>query len=146
MGSPRLESLREALTAMPPGTLVPRDWVLARLPEDTQGVPPAVTPALPCRVDLTIRDLAKLFGKQPSTVRAWVERGDFPGAYKLQGKEWRVPASAVEAFQNAQRRRTAKSEARLSAWRTVGHVKATAQSETSQQQVTKRSARSNAEG
>src|SRR5207245_1327497 len=83
-------------------------------------VPPPVTPAPPVRVDLTIRDLAQLFGKQPSTVRAWVERGDFPGAYKLHGKEWRVPVSAVEAFQNGERRRTAKSESPLSAWRTVG--------------------------
>jgi len=80
-----------------------------------------------------------------STVRAWVERGDFAGAYKLHGKEWRVPASAVEAFQNGQRRRTAKSKARLSAWRMVGHVKATAQSEPSQQPVTIRPPRRNAE-
>ena len=117
MDSPRLDSLRAALTAMPSGTLVPRDWVLERLSEDIPGVPAAVTPAPPARVDLTIRDLAILFGKQPSTVRGWVERGDFPGAYKLHGKEWRVPVSAVEAFQNRQQRRT--SDPGLSAWRTV---------------------------
>src|SRR5437660_6185390 len=131
MDSPRLDSLRTALTAMPPGTLVPRDWVLEGLSEDIPGVPTVEAPALPARVDLTIRDLAQLFRKQPSTVRAWVERGDFAGAYKLHGKEWRVPVSGVEAFQNWQRRRTAKSEARLSAWWTVVHVKATAKSETS---------------
>src|SRR5205814_7168676 len=136
----------KALAAMPPGTLVPRDWVLEQLSDGLPGAPAVEIPAPPARVDLTIRDLAQLFGKRPSTVRAWVERGDFPGAYKLHGKEWRVPVSGVEAFQNWQRRRTAKSEARLSAWRTVGHVKATAQSETSQQQVTKRSVRGNVEG
>ena len=119
--------------------------MLERLSEGIPDVPAAVTPATPTRVDLAIRDVAQLFGKQPSTVRAWVERGDFPGAYKLHGKEWRVPVSGVEAFQNWQRRRTAKSEARLSAWRTVGHVKATAQSETSQQPVTTRPPRRNAE-
>ena len=145
MASPPLESLRKALAAMPPGTLVPRDWVLERLSEDVPGVPAAVTSALRARVDLPIRDLAQLFGKRPSTVRAWVERGDFPGAYKLHRKEWRVPVSAVDAFQNGQRRRTAKSESRLSTWRTVGHVKATAQSETSQQPVTTRPPRGNAE-
>jgi len=112
-----LESLRKALAAMPPGTLVPRDWVLEGLSEDIPGVPTVEAPALPARVDLTIRDLAQLFGKQPSTVRAWVERGDFPGAYKLHGKEWRVPVSAVDSFQNRQRR--AKSDTRLSAWRSV---------------------------
>src|SRR2546428_3930353 len=104
MCSPRLDSLRAALTAMPPGTLVPRDWVLERLSEDIPDVPAAVTPALPTRVDLTIRDLAQLFGKQPSPVRAWVERGGFPSAYKRHGKEWRVPVTAVDAFQNGQRR------------------------------------------
>ncbi len=143
MGSPRLESLREALTAMPPGTLVPRDWVLARLPEDTQGVPPAVTPALPRRVDLTIRDLAQLFGKQPSTVRSWVERGDFPGAYKLHGKEWRVPVSAVDSFQNRQRR--AKSDTRLSAWRRVRRPDGALRSESGHGPVATRSRTGNAE-
>src|SRR5947209_826599 len=108
---PSSESLRKALAAMPPGTLVPRDWVLQQLSDCFPG-PTVETPAPPACLDLTIRDLAKLFGKQPSTVRAWVERGDFPGAYKLHGKEWRVPPSAVEAFQDRQRR--AKSDTRLS--------------------------------
>ncbi len=145
MGSLRLESLRVALAAMPPGTLVPRDWVLEQVSGRSPSLPTVELPTLPARVDMTIRDLAQLFGKQPSTVRGWVERGDFPGAYKLHGKEWRVPVSGVEAFQNGQRRRTAKSEARLSAWRTVGHLNATAQSKTSQQPVTTRPPRGNAE-
>jgi len=143
MASPPLESLRKALAAMPPGTLVPRDWVLDQLSKDVPGVPAVVTPALPARVDLTIRDLAKLFGKQPSTVRAWVERGDFPGAYKLHRKEWRVPASSVEAFQN--RHRGAKSEPRLSAWRRVRHSGAASRSESGQDPVTTRSTHGNAE-
>src|SRR5712671_1260064 len=121
MDSPHLDSLRAALAAMPPGTLVPRDWVLERLSEDVPGLPTVETPAPPARVDLTIGDLAQLFGKQPSTVRGWVERGDFPGAYKLHGKEWRVPPSALDAFQQAQRARSANPQAEakadLSAWR-----------------------------
>ena len=80
---------------MPPGTLVPRDWLLDYL----SGAETAST----ALVDLTIRDLAKMFGKRPSTVRAWVERGDFAGAYKLHGKEWRVPADSVRRFQEQQR-------------------------------------------
>ena len=143
MDSPRLDSLQSALTAMPSGTLVPRDWVLERLSEDIPGVPASVTPAPPACVDLTIRDLAQLFGKQPSTVRAWVERGDFPGAYKLHGKEWRVPVSAVEAFQNRQRRAT--SDAGLSAWRKVKRSYAPERPETGQKQVTTKSTRGNAE-
>jgi excisionase family DNA binding protein len=83
---------------MPPGTLVPRDWLLDRL----SGAETAQAPST-ALVDLTIQDLAKMFGKRPSTVRAWVERGDFAGAYKLHGKEWRVPADSVREFQEQQR-------------------------------------------
>src|SRR6266516_561910 len=138
MASPPLERLRTALAAMPPGTLVPRDWMLEQL-----GTSPEASQS-PALVDLTIGDLAQLFGKRPSTVRAWVERGDFPGAYKLHQKEWRIPPSAVEAFQDLQRQRPS-STSQLSAWRKVGRSKATKQPETGQQQVTKRSLRGNAE-
>src|SRR6266852_454190 len=134
MASPLDESLRNALAAMPPGTLVPRDWVLEQLSDGFAGVPAVETPAPPACLDLTIRDLAKLFGKQPSTVRAWVERGDFPGAYKLHGKEWRVPVSSVEAFQN--RLRGAKSDAGLSAWRRVKRSYAPERPESGQDPVT----------
>src|SRR5207245_11563437 len=102
------------------GHFAPQDFGLTtagkqkRLSDCLPGVLAVETPAPPARVDLTIRELAQLFGKQRSTVRAWVERGDFPAAYKLHGKEWRIPVSAVEAFQNRQRRAT--SNAGLSAW------------------------------
>src|SRR5258708_15500182 len=98
MASPPFKTLCEAIAAMPPGSLVPRDWLLEQLSGGSST--PLESPAL---VDLPIGELARLFGKRPSTVRAWVERGDFPGAYKLHGKEWRVPASAIKAFQNRQR-------------------------------------------
>ena len=94
MASPQLESLRTALAAMPPGALVPRDWLLEQLSDPPPATSEASSTPSPL-VDLTIGGLGRLFGKRPSTVRAWVERGDFPGAYKLHGKEWRVPASAV---------------------------------------------------
>ncbi len=86
---------------MPPGSLVPRDWVLEQL-ERSEETPRSAGEVPESLVDLSIRDLARLFGKRPSTVRAWVERGDFPGAYKLHHKEWRVPAKSVEAFQARQ--------------------------------------------
>ena len=126
MASPTFESLRAALAAMPPGTLVPRDWVLEQLSEGVPASKEALSPAATTPVDLSIRGLAQLFGKQSSTVRAWVERGDFPGAYKLNGKEWRVPPSAVEGFQNLQRQRS-RPTSKVSAWRKVGHPKATTQ-------------------
>ena len=91
---------------------MPVDWVLELL-GDGQGGPPR--PAAPA-VDLNVADLALLFKNKPSTVRAWIERGDFPGSYKLNGKEWRVPAPAVEAFQKAQQR-VGETGDGLSAWR-----------------------------
>jgi len=119
---PAVERLVAELQALPPGSLVPRDWILGRLADHppTPGAPfPGPAPA----VDLTVEDLARLFGKRPSTVRAWIERGDFPGSYKLHGKEWRVPPSAFDAFQQAQRARSANPQAEakadLAAWRTA---------------------------
>lgn len=117
MASPSIESLRTALAAMPPGSLVPRDWVLEQL----SGGSPSPLEA-PTLIDLTIADLARLFGKRPSTVRAWVERGNFPGAYKLHGKEWRVPRAALETFQQDQRTHmqpNSRNAPRLGAWRAV---------------------------
>ena len=123
---------------MPSGTLVPRDWVLKQL----TGASPTPSES-PAPIDLTVGDLGRLFGKRPSTVRAWVERGDFPGAYKLHGKEWRVPMSAVELFQNGQRR--GKSAAGLSAWRAVRPSSAETRSQTGHYPTTNRSRRGNAE-
>ena len=76
-------------------------------------------------------------------MRAWVERGDFPGAYKLHGKEWRVPVSSLEAFQN--RQRGAKSDAGLSAWRRVKRSYAPERPENGQHLATTKSTRGNAE-
>ena len=86
---PHLRALAEA-TAPGGSVLVPREWILALLSEPAAAVPPPR--------DLTVMDLCKRFGRKPSAVRAWLEQGDFPGAYKLRGRDWRVPAAAVEAF------------------------------------------------
>jgi hypothetical protein len=105
LGGPRgyyamlLDQLRAMAEAVPAGGAVtlPRDWLLAQLSTsgDTATTPPAV--------DLTVEALVSLFGKRPSTVRSWLEEGRFPGAWKLRGRQWRVPHSAVVAFQEAER-------------------------------------------
>lgn len=120
--APAAVRLVTELQALPPGSLVPRDWILGRLAahEPARDAPlPGTAPT----VDRTVNDLAALFGKRPSTVRAWIERGDFPGSYKLHGKEWRVPPVALDAFQQAQRARSATPhagvKADLAAWRSA---------------------------
>ena len=108
----RLRKVVAYLEALPPGSLVPRDWVLG-LVADGEARTPA--PRGTSAVDLTVEGVAELFGKRPSTVRFWIERGHFPGAYKLHGKQWRVPPAAIEAFQRTQQAASGGSD--LSAWR-----------------------------
>ena len=74
---------------------VPLTWLSAAL-EGTTAVP-----TQPASADLTVADLCTRFGRKPSAVRAWLERGDFPGAFKLKGRDWRVPLAALEAFEAA---------------------------------------------
>ena len=142
MGSSEFEQLRVALSAMPPGTLVPRDWLVLQL-DALEGSPAPLAPTPQAGADLTIPGLALLFGKRPSTVRGWVERGDFPGAYKLHGREWRVPASAIQAFQDTQRRLSGRSG--LSAWRSVKQKKSIPGIENGQQAARERPVGGNAE-
>ena len=139
MARPVLERLRQALSARPPGTLVPRDWLVEQLANGAGRQSDFDSAAARGQTDLTIVGLAELFGKRPSTVRAWVERGDFPGAYKLNGREWRIPLSAVEAFRHSQRRLNG-----LSAWRGVRRRKG-ALPESGHEQAGERSGSGNAE-
>jgi len=46
---------------------------------------------------LTVAQLAAHLCRSPSTVRAWVEAGQFEGAVKV-GRGWLIPVSAVAAF------------------------------------------------
>jgi Helix-turn-helix domain len=79
---------------------VPAEVLLELLGGHLDPTPaPSIAPA-----DLTVSDLARRFGRHGSTVRAWVERGLFPGAYRLQGREWRVPAAGLQAFEAGQRK------------------------------------------
>ena len=52
--------------------------------------------------DLTVDDVAKFFDRSPVTVRAWI-RGGRLGAYRFQGREYRIPESALEEFQERER-------------------------------------------
>jgi hypothetical protein len=45
-----------------------------------------------------LRHLAKVFRRDPRTIRRWVEAGYFPGAYKTNGGQWRIPPDCL--FEN----------------------------------------------
>jgi excisionase family DNA binding protein len=72
------------------------------------------TPGL---ADLTAAELAAQLHRSPSTIRDWCERGRFEAAYKLNGRDWRIPQAAVEAFLSEQRGNG--PVAQLGAWRSV---------------------------
>jgi excisionase family DNA binding protein len=97
-----VHGLRALAEALPAGTAVPvpRELLLELLADGGAAeVAPAIAPA-----DLTVAEVAARFGRQRSTVRGWLERGDFPGAYRLHGREWRIPAAALASFEAAARR------------------------------------------
>lgn len=118
--------LVDMLEAVPPGTLFSAaeliEWIHEREGasyEAQQAVSPSVTP------DLSVEAIAQLEGKALTTVRTWLNQGDFPGAYKLNKKEWRVPPAGYDEWKENQRRgRTrmtavSRSEVRLGSWREV---------------------------
>jgi hypothetical protein len=109
MTSEARRALQVLASALPEGVSVPvpREWLLELLSGENETALTAVASA-----DLTVADLAKRFGRQTSTVRAWLERGMFPGAYKFMGgREWRVPLQALSAFETGQRKGTPQSVA-----------------------------------
>ena len=95
--------LQALASALPAGSAVsiPREWLLDLL----QGSGAATAQRGSAQgTDLTVAALAARFGRKTSTVRGWLERGLFPGAYRFQGREWRVPAAGLEAFEADQRK------------------------------------------
>lgn len=109
-----LAELRELAERLPPGggVMLPRETVL-----ELCGAVVEVGD------DFTVAQLAERLGRKPSTVRGWCDSGELPGAYRLNGREWRIPPAVIEAFLAGQRpsgegkrRRRGPS---LSDWRNV---------------------------
>lgn len=97
-GPGALERLRRIAEALPPGGAVTltRESVFSLLDgEDERGE----------RVqrDLTVTEVAELVVRAESTVRGWLAAGKIGDAYKLMGKEWRVPEAALDDFLAQQR-------------------------------------------
>lgn len=90
--------LRRNLERLPREAMIPVGWVVERLAaaESNDAAPDDV------EIDLTCEEVAKLVQRKPSTVRAWCATGLFPGAWQLNGKQWRIPRTAIMAFQHQQ--------------------------------------------
>jgi Helix-turn-helix domain len=89
-----LADLRALAESLPPGwpVTLPREALLEML-----GDVPASETGL-----LTVSQIAAQLHRSPSTVRGWCEAGRFAGAFKLEGRDWRVPAHALESFLSGQ--------------------------------------------
>src|SRR5687767_4309015 len=95
-------ALREYLVTLPDGfpLTVPKEYLLELL----NGPEPPRSPAGAVAIaDLTVQDVAARFRRDASTVRLWIKQGRFPGAYRFQGREWRIPPVALAAFEDAER-------------------------------------------
>jgi excisionase family DNA binding protein len=75
--------------------------------------------------DLTVVEVAGRFGRSESTIRSWISQGALR-AYRLRGRAWRIPPSAIADFEAAEMLgREAKEVSRphdvadLSAWRSA---------------------------
>ena len=93
----RLRALAERL---PPGgsLTLTKDGLLNLAASDGGQADQAAVPA-----DFTVAELAARFHRSASTVRDWCEHGRFEGAYKLNGRDWRIPQATVDTFLGEQR-------------------------------------------
>jgi hypothetical protein len=108
------DRLRELAERLPQGVSVTltRDGLLGLATEHAPDPDPPAAPG-----DCTIAELAGRFRRSTSTIRGWCERGRFAGAYKLNGRDWRIPPAGVDAFLAQQRGED--PVAPLGAWRAV---------------------------
>jgi hypothetical protein len=104
--------LRQALAPIPDGSTVPVSWVRGLIEEHGDR---------DVDVDLTVADVATMLGRAPSTVRTWCGAGRFPGAYRLQGREWRIPRPALRALREEPTKPRARGDGTvaLDSWRKV---------------------------
>jgi hypothetical protein len=95
------DALLRIAQALPDGSAipVPRAWLLELL-EGTEA--PRASRA-PLELDLTPEEAGAALHRAPVTIRAYCNAGLVPGAYRLRGRQWRIPRAALEAFQETER-------------------------------------------
>jgi hypothetical protein len=95
-----IEQLRSLVDVAPPDATVPVRWIAELLDEDDRSVELAVREkgSYPIMPDLTVGDIMAATQRERPTIIGWIRGGGFPGAYKLNGREWRIPAGDWSAF------------------------------------------------
>lgn len=127
-----LERLRGMVTHCPEGSslLVSVETLSELLAEVEAEAAGHSEPEASLSADLTVAEIARTLSRKPSTVRGWLEAGEIPSAYRMNGREWRVPRSAFAAFLERKRSAPERAAVRterprrgsvdLGAWRRVG--------------------------
>ena len=71
---------------------IPAREVLRRLP------PTDANDVLGVGGDMTLKDVANEVGRAVSTIRTWCNSKRINGAYRLNGRDWRIPQAALRKF------------------------------------------------
>ncbi len=84
-----VDRLKAIIEGMPDGGSVslPVTWLRDLL--DAEGDSPGTGRLL------TLEEAGDIVGRSAGTVRTWANSGQLEGAFKLQGRSWRVPESAI---------------------------------------------------
>ena len=88
--TPLAQQLHAALRPIPDGALVPVEWIRALIDEHAGD-----------GADLTAEAVGEMLGRAPSTIRGWCRDGRLPGAFRLRGREWRIPPAALAALRDS---------------------------------------------
>ena len=91
-----VSNLLQVLGALPDDAQVSVGWIREHL----QAGPVEDDRAL---ADLTAEEGGHAVGRAASTIRNWCSAGVFPGAYKLNDREWRIPRDAMREYMARQR-------------------------------------------
>jgi hypothetical protein len=96
------KKLEAMVDGMPPGSLITLsvDWLSREMAVDARQDPEEL---------LTLEDVASRDGRVVSTVRTWCNSGKLPGAFRLNGRDWRVPAQSLTAWRESQQNPTPKA-------------------------------------
>lgn len=94
-------TLRDLLVTLPPDAMLPVGWLLKRLDGAEAGSSTSEAPE-GTLIDLDCAEAGRLLGRTGTTIRGWCARGQLPGCYRLNGREWRIPRVALAALLQAQ--------------------------------------------
>lgn len=100
-----IERLRLLVESAPSDATVPVRWIGELLAQDDASIEPALRsngsdPVMP---DLSVDEIMTATSRERPTVIGWIHGGEFPGAYELDGREWRIPRADWQAFLDRER-------------------------------------------